>query len=39
MTPEESRAKYEEGKQAAREHHQKYKQMEDEFFHKIVRTS
>jgi hypothetical protein len=39
MSPEESKAKYEEGKQAAREAHQKYKQMEDDFFHKVFRPS
>jgi hypothetical protein len=39
MTPEESRAQYEEGEQAASEDYQIYKQMEDEFFHRIFRPS
>lgn len=39
LSPEESKAKYEQVKQAAREEYQKYKQMEDEFFHKVFRPS
>ncbi len=39
ISPEESKARYEEGKQTAREAHQKHKQMADEFFHKVFRPS